>query len=163
MPIVPFESLPDASRVWVFAADRALDAGSAARLLADVDRFLTHWQAHGVPLHCAREWSGERFLAIGVDTSQEAASGCSIDGLYRVLQALEREVGTRLVAGGRVFYRDGAGRTQVATRDEFSALARHDAVTRETPVFDTSLTTAEGWRRRFEVPAGRAWTAALFT
>lgn len=163
MPIVPFDSLPDESRVWVFGADRALDQASASRLLEEVDRFLEQWQAHGTPLHCAREWSDGRFLAIGVDSTRAGASGCSIDGLFRVLQALERAVGARLIAGGRVFYRDGEGKTNVATRDEFSSLANRQAVTRETPVFDTTLTTAAAWRERFEVPAGNAWTASLFS
>ena len=37
MPLVPFDSLPDDARVWVFATDRALDDAEAARLLAETD------------------------------------------------------------------------------------------------------------------------------
>src|SRR5437764_6578586 len=104
MPIVPFDSLPDASRVWIFGSDRALTGADADRLLAEVDRFLAQWKAHGVPLTCAREWRDQHLLTIGVDSTQESASGCSIDGLFRVLQTLERALSARLVAGGRVFY-----------------------------------------------------------
>jgi len=53
MPIVPFETLPDASRVWVFGSGRALSGADADRLLGEVDRFLAQWKAHGVPLTCA--------------------------------------------------------------------------------------------------------------
>src|SRR3954452_3351513 len=96
MPIVSFDSLPDASRVWVFGSDRALSGADADRLLAEVDRFLGHWKAHGAPLTCARDWREERLLTIGVDTTVESASGCSIDGLFRVLQTLEGPLSTRL-------------------------------------------------------------------
>jgi len=161
MPIVPFTALPDSARVWVFASDRAVQGAASDSILAAVDAYLAQWKAHGVPLHCARDWRDERFLAIGVDVTRENASGCSIDGLFRTLQVLERETGVRMLGGGRVFYRV-ASRTAVASREEFAALIEGGAVTRETPVFDTTLTTAGDWRTKFEQPAGGAWTAALF-
>jgi hypothetical protein len=161
MPIVPFESLPDSARVWIFASDRPLTGAAADTLLASVDRFLADWKAHGVPLRCARDWRDARFLAIGVDTEAEHASGCSIDGLFRTLQQLEREIGSRLVGSGRVFYRSTAG-IEAATREEFVERVKRGEVARETPVFDMSLTGAADWRVNFERPAGRSWTAAFF-
>ena len=161
MPIVPFTSLPDSARVWVFASDRELSGAAADTLLAAVDQFLSEWKAHGVPLRCAREWRDDRFLAIGVDVEAENASGCSIDGLFRTLQQLERTIGSRLVGGGRVFYRVGSG-IRAATRDEFIEGIERGEVRGETPVFDTSLTVAKAWRTNFEQPADAGWTAAYF-
>ena len=54
MPITTFESLPDSSRVWVYGADRPLDQAATETMLAETDRFLGHWQAHGHDLHSAR-------------------------------------------------------------------------------------------------------------
>lgn len=161
MPIVPFEQLPDASRVWVFGSDRALAGVDADRLLSEVDRFLTHWKAHGVPLTSARDWRDEHLLTIGVDSTVESASGCSIDGLFRVLQAIEGPLGTRLVGGGRIFYRDAAGRVHCVARDRVPELAKARDVTDDTSVFDTGLTTAGDWRSRFEAPAGSTWIGEL--
>jgi hypothetical protein len=161
MPIVPFESLPDDARVWVFASDQPLSGAVADTLLASVDQFLSEWKAHGVPLQCARDWRDDRFLAIGVDVNAENASGCSIDGLFRTLQLLERSIGSRLVGGGRVFYRARSG-IEAASREEFVERVKRGDVRRDTPVFDTSITAAEAWRTRFEQPAERSWTAALF-
>jgi len=161
MSIVPFESLPDVSRVWVFGSDRALTGGDADRLLVEVDRFLGQWKAHGLPLMCARDWRDEHLLTIGVDSTRESASGCSIDGLFRVFQAIERPLGTRLVGGGRIFYRDAAGRVQCVARNRLPELVANGAVTDATPVFDTGLTTAGEWRERFEAPAGATWVGAL--
>ncbi|HEY2376602.1 MAG TPA: hypothetical protein VGH98_11560 [Gemmatimonadaceae bacterium] len=161
MPIVSFDSLPEESRVWVFGSDRALTGNDAERLLAEVDRFLAQWKAHGVPLTCARDWRDEHLLTIGVDSTVESASGCSIDGLFRVLQAIERPLETRLLGGGRVFYRDKSGRVQCATRDRLPDLAKRHTLTGDTPVFDTSLATAAEWRSRFEAPAGTTWIGDL--
>jgi hypothetical protein len=161
MPRVSFDSLPDDARVWVFgAADEVSDA-SSERLLDAVDDFLGQWNAHGSPLVCGREWRDGRFLAIGVDQSTAGASGCSIDGLYRTLARLEPELGTTLRGGGRVYYREGDGRVSVATRGAFSALARDGRVGADTPVFDTSITTAAAWRDRFERRLCESWHAEL--
>ena len=161
MPIVSFESLPGESRVWVFGSDRTLEERDAERLLAEVDRFLSQWKAHGVPLTCARDWRDDALLTIGVDTTQENASGCSIDGLFRTLQTLERPLRTRLIGGGRVFYRDEKGRVHCVARDRLSELAASGAIGQDTRVFDTGLTTAGEWRERFETPARETWIGEL--
>jgi hypothetical protein len=161
MPSVSFDQLPSNARVWIFASDRPLKGDDASVLLDEVDRFLGQWKAHGAPLRSAREWRDNRFLVIGVDPTAEQASGCSIDGLFRGLQSLERALATGLVAGGRVFYRDASGNPQLALRADVPALFAKGIVTQDTPVFDTSITDAAAWRERFVQPAGRTWVASL--
>jgi hypothetical protein len=161
MPAVRFDQLPDSSRVWIFASDRRLQDSEARTLLATVDEFLSQWKAHGSPLRSAREWRENRFLVIGVDPTVEQASGCSIDGLFRGLQTLEGSLGTRLVAGGRVFYRDASGEPQLAARAELSSLAARGVLREEMPVFDTSITNAGAYREGFERPARETWVASL--
>ncbi|MDF1503506.1 hypothetical protein [Roseisolibacter sp. H3M3-2] len=156
MPRVPFDQLPDDARLWVFAAADPLDGDAAARLLAAVDGFLDRWAAHGVPLTCARDWRDDRFLAVAVDQSREGASGCSIDGLFRTLQGLAPALGTTLLGGGRVYWRDADGGVRCAERAEFGR-----AVTGEPTVFDTTVATAGDWRARFERPLRESWHARL--
>ena len=161
MPVVSFETLPDAARVWVFGSDQRLNDEGTTKLLAAVDAHLADWKAHGVPLTVAREWRDGRFLVVAVDQSTVGASGCSIDGLFRVLQQLEQTVGASLVGGGRVFYRDGQGAVQSATRDDVATLARDGAITKDTVVFDTSLTDLGALRTGFERRAKDTWVNAL--
>jgi len=161
MPVVPFETLPDSSRVWVFGSDKLLTEEGTKALLAGVDAHLDDWKAHGAPLTVGREWRDGRFLIVAVDQSTAGASGCSIDGLFRVLQQLEREVGANLVGGGRVFYRDNHGVVQSASRDEVAALAQSGEITKDTVVFDTTLTDLGTWRACFERRAKESWVADL--
>ncbi len=161
MPRVSFESLPPSARVWVFAAERPITGSASERLLDAVDAHLDRWNAHGYPLTCARQWAENRFLAIGVDQTTAGASGCSIDGLFRVLKGLESELGTRLVGGGTVFYRDPSGPIVAVSREEFSELAADGAVRPDTRVFDTTVATVADWRSRFETETARSWHANL--
>ena len=161
MPLVQIQDLPNSSRTWVFGADHDLDEGATDLLMREVDRFLSQWHAHGAPLTAARDWRDKRFLTIAVDQSTAGASGCSIDGLYRSLKALEPELGASLVTSGLIFYRDANGRIDSADRERFATLSAQGKITPDTRVFDPTVTTLREWRARFELNAEDSWHARL--
>jgi hypothetical protein len=161
MSLVPFSALPDDARIWVFGSDSPLTGAVADSLLADVDAYLDQWKAHGFPLRAAREWRDDRFLVIGIDPTVEQASGCSIDGLFRALQQIQKSTGAQIVGGGRVFYRDATGATQAVPREDFETLATSGTIGPKTPVFDTSVTRLDEWKAKFEQPLEQSWAARL--
>ena len=160
MPIVPFESLPDDARCWVFGARAALDEVDSARLLTAVDAYLKSWKAHGAPLTSAREFRDEHFLVVGVDERASGASGCSIDGLFTLLQEIEKGIGTSMVGGGLVHFRRGEF-VLACTRGQFELMSVEGEVDARTPVFDATVTTVGAYRAGFERRAGDSWHAAL--
>jgi hypothetical protein len=161
MTLVAFKELPDSARIWIFGSETPLNGAVADSLLAEVDGYLDQWKAHGFPLRAAREWKDNRFLVIGIDPTVEQASGCSIDGLFRALQNMQKTIGAQIVGGGRVFYRDAEGATHSVTREEFSSLTAAGTIKKETPVFDTSITRLDEWKAGFEKPLADSWAAAL--
>jgi hypothetical protein len=148
--LVNFSELPDDARIWIFGADKPLNGAVVDSMLAEVDSYLDQWKAHGFPL-----------LIIGIDPTVEQASGCSIDGLFRALQQLQKTTGAQIVGGGRVFYRDASGATHSVPRDEFTTLTSAGKIGPRTPVFDTSLTRLDAWKTRFEQPLAESWAATL--
>lgn len=161
MPLVPFETLPDDARVWVFAGDRPITGSDATRLLDAVDAYLARWKAHGEPLTVARTFTEDRFLTVAVDQRASHASGCSVDGLFRTLKEVERDAGVSLVGAGRVHYRDADGSVRSVERGDFGDLAAAGRVAADTPVFDPTVTTLGEWRKRFEARVGESWHAQL--
>jgi hypothetical protein len=162
MPRVDFDALPGHARLWVFAAERDLAPDDRRQLLDTVDAFLDGWQAHGHPLTSARDLRYDRFLLVAVDEQAAGVSGCSIDALVREMRRLEGRLGARLVDHGPVVYRD-AGRIARAARDEFAELARTGRVTRDTLVFDNTVSRVDDLRSgRWEVPASAAWHGRAF-
>lgn len=161
MPNVSFDTLPSSARVWVFGAAAPVVGAALEQLLRIVDDHLRDWRAHGTPLVCARVWRDDRFLAIAVDEAATGASGCSIDGLFRTLAGAESQIGTSLVGGDMIFWRDTAGTVQMATRSAFVAAAANKLVVTDTSVFDTAVTTVGEWRSQFERPARESWHARL--
>ena len=161
MPLVQIEDLPNSARTWVFGADSNLDEEATDLLLREVDRFLSQWHAHGAPLTAARDWRDGRFLTVAVDQSTAGASGCSIDGLFRSLKAMEPRLGASLVTSGLVFYRDKKGAIESVDRERFTALSTGGKVNSKTRVFDPTVTTLGEWRARFELDAAHSWHSGL--
>ena len=161
MPLVQFKDMPDSARTWVFGANKTLEGSASETLLVEVDRFLSQWKAHGSPLTVGRDWKYGRFLTVAVDQSTAGASGCSIDGLFRSLKALEPKLGASLVTSGLVFYRDDNGTIQSVDRERFSAVGSGGKIQSSTRVFDPTVTTLGEWRARFELEASQSWHAGL--
>lgn len=161
MPLVSFDRLPDSSRTWVFAADQNLSKSQAGQLLGAVDEFLGGWKAHGSPLTVGRDWRDDRFLTVAVDQSTAGASGCSIDGLFRILKSLEGRVGASLVGSGKIFYRDSSGAIQSVNREDFVKRAAKGDITRSTVVFDPTVTSLGEWRAKFQTDVDHSWHGAL--
>jgi hypothetical protein len=150
MPVVSFDSLPDSARVWIFGSDKQLSEDEATALMRDVSDHLADWKAHGEPLTVGSQLLDDRFLVIAVDQSTAGASGCSIDGLFRVLQTVQAKLGKNIVGGGRLFYRDNQGNVQCAPRSDLDELRASGAISKDTVVFDTTITDLRTFRRKFE-------------
>ncbi|MBC8086725.1 MAG: hypothetical protein H7Z40_05630 [Phycisphaerae bacterium] len=161
MPHVAFESLSPDARAWVFGSSMPLTDSSRKQLLSAVDEHLSQWRAHGVPLVCSREFRDDRFLVVAVDESATGASGCSIDGLFRTLQALQSSLGTTLVGGGPLFYRNAAGAVACVDRAGFVDGVALGTITGDTPVFDLTINNVHAWHTSFEKSAEHSWHARL--
>lgn len=162
MSCVPFDQLPEDARLWIFAAERQLDARERERVLAVVDGFISQWAAHNRPLTTARDLRYDQFVFVAVDESAAGASGCSVDALVRQMKGLQAELGVELVNHSPVLYRDGEGIARVA-REQFAELAEEGRVTRQTVVFDNTVTTVGAVRGgRWELPVDDSWHARAF-
>jgi len=162
MPRQPFAALPDSARLWVFAAARPLSPHERDTLLEAVDRFLDEWNAHRVPLDCARDFRYDQFLIVGVDQEAAGVSGCSVDALVRTMKTLGQRLGVELLDHASVFYRHGDS-VRRASREDFAAAAETGDVTPATTVFDNTVATLGALRTGgWEAPAARTWHGRAF-
>lgn len=163
MPRVPFDSLPDDARLWVFPVQDALVPADRERLLERVEAFLDGWEAHGAPLTGACHWVEDRFLLVAVDQRSVPPSGCSIDAMVRVLKEMEATLGRRLLDHGPVHARGEDGSVLRLTRKEFREGVQEGRFDADTPVFDTTLIELGAWRRGLmERPARETWHGTAF-
>lgn len=162
MSLVPFDSLPESARLWIFGADRNLDPAEADLLAQSVERGLAGWSAHGSPVTWGYTLRHDRFLLVGVDESATALSGCSIDSAVREIRSVEANLGLSLLDHGRVFYRHGDA-IRTLSREAFAARAEAGEVNGDTRVFNNVIPTVGELRQGlWEVPARVSWHARAF-
>jgi hypothetical protein len=137
--------------------------GESGQLLAAVDQHVRGWLAHGHPVVGAYELRYNRFLLIGADERATGVSGCSIDGLFRVLQRLEGELGVRLLDSSLVWFRDADGEILSVSRAGFRERIQAGEVGPDTTVFNNTVGTVGELRGgRWETPLRHSWHARAF-
>ena len=162
MPLVPFGTLPDESRLWVFGVERTLSEAERESFFSAVDPFLETWAAHGATLTCGCDFRWGRFLLVAVDEASAPPSGCSIDAMVGVLKDQERRLGMRILDNTPVWFVEG-GEVKRMSRSEFRRLAEEGAVGPDTVVFDNTVTSLKEARSgRWEGPARASWHQRAF-
>ncbi len=164
MSCVNFEQLPDSARLWIYGAEQPFSHEQADILTQQMDRFMAQWTAHKRELITGWQLKYNRFVMIGVDESQMAASGCSIDSMVHSLQEFERVVGMDIVdSHSKVFYRDQNQEIQCVDRLEFKQLVENGQVDTDTIVFNNTIQTMSELRGdKWEVPMKASWHMEAF-
>ena len=159
--LVPFETLPDSARIWIYQANRTFTEGELAEIRTDLEAFLTQWTAHGADLKAGYELPYNRFIVLGLDQTHAGASGCSIDASVHFIQALEEKYKVSLLDRMNVSYKQGP---HVAYKplDEFRKMAKDRAVSGKTIVFNNLVATKLDYEQHWEVPASESWHSRFF-
>ena len=85
---IPFEQLPDQSRVWVYQANRPLLADEMEQISSFLTYEMNAWAAHGAPLNASFEIRFDQVVIVAVNEDINEASGCSIDASTRWFKSL---------------------------------------------------------------------------
>src|SRR6056297_3585346 len=133
--LVPFENLPDSSRVWIYQANRSFTNEELEEIQSRLDQFVTQWTAHGADLQAGYLIKYKRFIILALDQQINAATGCSIDASVHFIQQLEKEFNVDLLDKMNVSYKQGEFVAYKSLSD-FRKMAKQKAVSPKTIVFN---------------------------
>lgn len=158
---VDFKELPDTARIWIYQANRPFTEEEMEELNGFMKEFITQWTAHGKSLQAGYELPYRRFIVIGLDQSQAAASGCSIDASVHFIQGLERRYGVDLLDKMNVTFKQGEYVAHKPLTD-FKKMAKEKAISGNTIVFNNLVNTKQEYQEAWEVPASQSWHSRFF-
>ena len=107
--LADFHTLPDSSRIWLYASEKALTTDQQNHILTYIAEHLKGWNAHKVPLTAGVTILENHFIVIALDEGKNGASGCSIDTLQKTIQELEKDLSIALMNRLNVFCKIGEG------------------------------------------------------
>lgn len=159
--IVPFDQLPEHSRVWIYPSNRPFKIEEREIIQNKAEIFLAQWTAHGADLQAAIDLPHDRFIILGLNESIQSASGCSIDASVHFIQSLEKELGLSLLDKMNVTYRNKNTIDHIPLK-EFQIKAKKKQLNPEVIVFNNLVLNKMEYDSHWEGPASSSWHARYF-
>lgn len=153
---VPFETLPDTSRVWIYQANRPFSEPEVQEISEKLQSFVNQWTAHGADLKASFDIKYNRFITLALDQKMNMATGCSIDASVQFIQQLEKEYQVDLLDKMNVSYKQGEF-IAYKTLTDFRKMAKDKAVSPKTIVFNNLVNNKAEYLSEWEVPASESW------
>lgn len=154
--LVEFDKLSETSKVWIYQANRSFTENELAEITIKLNEFLKQWTAHGAELKSGFEIKYKRFIIIGLDQEQNAATGCSIDASVNFIQQLEKTYNVDLLDKMNVSYKQGEF-VAYKTLVDFKKMAKNKSISPNTIVFNNLVTNIAAYKSDWEVPAKDSW------
>ena len=152
--LVDFNTLPEESRIWLYAAENALSQDQQNYILKVISEDLKGWNAHQQPLTAGVTILENHFIVIALDESKNGASGCSIDTLQNTIQKIEKELSIPLMNRLNVFC-EIEGEVVCVPSFKLGSIAKDD-----TPFYDLTI-LAKSDLNTYLKPISEGWCAHL--
>lgn len=158
---VPFDSLEDSARIWIYQAARKLTESEKNTISETLSAFTNQWVAHGNPLKTSFKIFHDQFIVLAADENFEQASGCSIDGAVRTIQEINNQYGLSLFDRTKVTF----------LKDEIMVIDSSDLLKslekgiwkQDTLTFNNVLVTKGDLIKNWVVPANQTWLKRYLT
>ena len=158
---VPFDSLEDSARIWIYQAERKLTEPEKNTISETLSAFTHQWVAHGNPLKTSFKIFHDQFIVLAADENFEQASGCSIDGAVRTMQQIDKEFKLNLFNRTQVAFLNNTI-TVINQNDLLKSLEsgiwKHNTLT-----FNNVLNSKADLATKWTVPAGETWLKRYLT
>ena len=158
---VPFEDLPEESRIWIYQSNRKFSDAEISEIETDLKAFLEGWAAHGTSLESSYQLKYNRFIILAVNQDVQAATGCSIDSSVVFIQELEKKYNVDLLDKMNVTFKQGEHIAHKPLLD-FKKMVKDKSVTENTIVFNNLINNVQEFNESWEVEAIDSWHSRFF-
>ena len=87
-----FSEFSTASKLWVYAANRALRAEEVLVIQSRLDAFTQTWTAHEMPMKAKGLVLHKQIIVMALDETQYSVSGCGIDKSVKLIKELGEQL-----------------------------------------------------------------------
>ncbi len=159
--LVPFETLPRTSRIWVYQSNLELTESQQKVIESKLEQFVNTWQRHGEDLKGSFKIMYNHFIVLAVDESFNDVSGCSIDASVRAIQDIEQELSIDLMNKMNLAFKVGEN-INIVDMNTFRGFISADKISQETVVFNNMVQSLADFQDKWEVPATESWHNRFF-
>lgn len=157
---IPFENLPDDSRLWVYQANQTISDELKEIIEKQLTKNIESWSAHGVYLAGSFCVISNRFVIIAVNESYHSPSGCSIDASTHWLKELGNQLNIDFFDRSVVY----TNNDELLSFQPFTAKKQIELgiINANSPIFDNLIKTVSELKTTFTKPANETWMKRFF-
>ena len=148
----------DNARVWVYQSTRPFTEAQEAEINEQLSHFAEQWQAHGRPVKGWGKLLFNRFLVMMADESQAAVSGCSTDGMVRVVKSLEKQYDCNLFDRLSITFLVKE-KAEVLPMNQVQYALEKGYIDGNTLMFNNLVSTKEEFLSQWLLPLSESWLA----
>ena len=153
---IPFDALPDYSRIWIYQANRKFTSTEADIISEELSSFTQQWEVHGQPMKASFKLYFDQFIVLAADEGFNAASGCSIDGSVRVLKHLGSQLQLDFFDRNAVAFKE-ADQIFLIPIQQLKQQLAVGKWNKNTLVFNNVVTTKADLNKSWLTAAGEIW------
>lgn len=143
-------------RVIIYPASRAFTSKESKVITEKLYDFLATWAAHGKPLSSSFKIEKNQFIVICVDEDKEAASGCSIDALGKIMREIDQEFQLGLFDRMKATYIENS-ETKTLKLQDFKNGIKNGDISKDIQVYDFSKSSYAEFMGGFLLPLNKSW------
>lgn len=148
----------DESRVWIFQSGRAFVEKEQREIDEQLHQFYSQWQAHGSPVKGWAKLLFQQFIIVMADETGTHVSGCSTDGMMRLIKSLERQYEVNFFDRMMLTFLV-EGKAQMLPFAQVQYALDKGYINADTPVFNNIATTKKSLEQTWLVPLKESWLA----
>ena len=149
-------AFPNASRVWIFQADKPFRKEELEEANEYVQRFVKDWTSHNNLLKATGGILHDHFVVLVVDETRAGASGCSIDKSVHFIQSLEQHYSKSLFDRMTFAYLKDE-EIHLVHKNELRALYDSGEIDDQTLFFDNLVKDKGTFLANWVVPLKQSW------
>jgi hypothetical protein len=156
---IPFNSIADHSRVWIYQADRKISSSEKDIIFKELTAFTEQWQVHGQPMKTSFQIFYDHFIVLAADEGYNAASGCSIDGSVRILKNLGEQLQLDFFDRTKVAFlsENDSDDIIILPLNSLKQKNKEGMWTGKTITFNNLVPTKEELQKQWLTPASETW------
>ncbi len=155
--ILPGDFSPEA-RVWIYQSSRSFSEKETAEIDEQLHLFYAHWESHGAAVKGWAKLLFGQFIVVLAEEDATGVSGCSTDGMVRVVKSLERQYSVnffnRLTLTVLV-----DGRAQMLPMNQVAYALEKGFLSPDTPFFNNTVSTKAELEAEWLTPLKDSWLA----
>ena len=154
---VPFETLPESSKVWIYQLSRLMSDEEAEQLFTEAKLFVDNWTAHQANLKASVTVLYNVFVIFAVDESHNDASGCSIDSKVHFIKSIEKKMGMDFFDRFKVAFACGKAGVSIVPLHDLNNFLSNKTISAHTLVFNNLISDLSEFRNSWKVPLKDSW------